>query len=84
MTLIGQYDSPFVRRGAIVLRLYGLSFEHGPWSTFGDGEEIAPFNPLRRVPTLDPFHLAPLAGRGRRVAPGEGSLNDLTLEVFTR
>src|SRR5260370_8018410 len=52
MILIGQYDSPFVRRVAIALRLYELSFETRPWSTFGDGEKIAPYNPLRRVPTL--------------------------------
>ena len=52
MFLIGQYDSPFVRRVAIALRLYGLDYEHRPWSTFGDANEIAPFNPLRRVPTL--------------------------------
>jgi glutathione S-transferase len=52
MILIGQYDSPFVRRVAIALRLYGLAFEHRPWSTFGEGDKIAPFNPLRRVPTL--------------------------------
>jgi glutathione S-transferase len=52
MILIGQYDSPFVRRVAIALRLYGLSFEHRPWSTFGDADKIASFNPLRRVPTL--------------------------------
>jgi len=52
MFLIGQYDSPFVRRVAIALKLYGLAFEHKPWSTFGDAEKIAPYNPLRRVPTL--------------------------------
>src|SRR6059058_1403568 len=52
MFLIGQYDSPFVRRVAIAMRLYGIAFEHRPWSTFGDAEKIAPFNPLRRVPTL--------------------------------
>ena len=52
MILIGQYDSPFVRRVAIAMRLYGLAFEHRPWSTFGDGDRIATFNPLRRVPTL--------------------------------
>ncbi|MCK1297883.1 glutathione S-transferase family protein [Bradyrhizobium sp. 24] len=52
MFLIGQYDSPFVRRVAIALRLYGLAFEHRPWSTFGDADKIAPYNPLRRVPTL--------------------------------
>jgi glutathione S-transferase len=52
MFLIGQYDSPFVRRTAIALRLYELPFEHRPWSTFGNAEKIAPYNPLRRVPTL--------------------------------
>ena len=52
MILIGQYDSPFVRRVAVALRLYEMEFEHRPWSTFGDGDKIAPFNPLRRVPTL--------------------------------
>jgi glutathione S-transferase len=52
MILIGQYDSPFVRRVAIALRRYGMAYEHRPWSTFGDAERIAPFNPLRRVPTL--------------------------------
>jgi len=52
MILIGQFDSPFVRRVAITMRLYGLPFEHRPWSTFGDGDKIAPYNPLRRVPTL--------------------------------
>ena len=52
MFLIGQYDSPFVRRTAIALKLYGIPFEHKPWSTFGDAEKIAPYNPLLRVPTL--------------------------------
>jgi glutathione S-transferase len=52
MILIGQYDSPFVRRVGIALRLYGMAFEHRPWSTFGNGDLIAPYNPLRRVPTL--------------------------------
>jgi glutathione S-transferase len=52
MILIGQYDSPFVRRVAIALDLYGFAFEHRTWSTFGDADLLAPFNPLRRVPTL--------------------------------
>src|SRR5258708_12916218 len=50
MILIGQFDSPFVRRVAIAARLYGLPFEHRPWSTFGDADKIAPYNPLRRGP----------------------------------
>jgi glutathione S-transferase len=52
MILIGQFDSPFVRRVAIAMRLYGIDFEHRPWSTFGDADRIAAYNPLRRVPTL--------------------------------
>ena len=52
MLLIGQYDSPFVRRVAVTLRLYGFAYEHAPLSTFGDANEIARHNPLRRVPTL--------------------------------
>jgi glutathione S-transferase len=52
MILIGQYDSPFVRRVAIALRIYGLAFEHRPWSVFADAERIAKYNPLRRVPTM--------------------------------
>jgi glutathione S-transferase len=52
MILIGQYDSPFVRRVAIALGLYAVRYEHRPWSTFGDAARIAEFNPLRRVPTL--------------------------------
>ena len=52
MMLIGQYDSPFVRRVGIALTIYGLAFEHAPWSTFGDADKIAKHNPLRRVPTL--------------------------------
>jgi glutathione S-transferase len=52
MKLIGQYDSPFVRRVGITLTLYGIAFEHLPWSTFGDADKIAPYNPLRRVPVL--------------------------------
>jgi len=52
MILIGQYDSPFVRRVAVSLHHYGLSFEHRPWSVWGDADKLAEVNPLRRVPTL--------------------------------
>lgn len=52
MILIGQFDSPFVRRVGIALRLYGVKFEHWPWSVWADAEQIARFNPLRRVPVL--------------------------------
>ena len=52
MILIGQYDSSFVRRVGIALKLYELPFEHRPWSVFSDKEKIRPLNPLMRVPAL--------------------------------
>ena len=52
MILIGQYDSPFVRRVGIALTLYEVPFEHRPWSVFGDAEKVRQYNPLVRVPTL--------------------------------
>jgi len=52
MILIGQYDSPFVRRVGIALTLYGFDFEHRPWSSFGMADAIRRHNPLTRVPTL--------------------------------
>src|SRR5215813_12231121 len=86
MFLIGQYDSPFVRRTAIAMRLYGVAFEHKPWSTFGDAGKIAPYNPLRRVPTLvldsgealiESFaildHLDELAGEARAMIAASGA-----------
>ena len=52
MILIGQYDSPFVRRVGVALTLYGMPFEQRPWSVFADADALAKLNPLRRVPTL--------------------------------
>ncbi|AUX41607.1 glutathione S-transferase [Sorangium cellulosum] len=52
MILIGQYDSPFVRRVAVALQHYGLAYEHRPWSVWADADAIAKVNPLRRVPVL--------------------------------
>ena len=52
MILIGQYDSPFVRRVAIALRLYGLPFEHGRGRPSAMPTRSRRINPLRRVPTL--------------------------------
>lgn len=52
MELIGQYDSPFVRRVGIALVRYGMVFKHRPYSSFDDGERFHEHNPLRRVPTL--------------------------------
>lgn len=85
MILIGMYDSPFVRRVAIALRLYGMDYEHRPWSVFRDMDKVAAFNPLIRVPTLvlDDGEmllestaildaLDDLAGPNRALMPAEG------------
>ncbi len=52
MILIGMFDSPFVRRVAVSLRLLELPFEHRNWSAYRDFELIRQFNPLGRVPAL--------------------------------
>jgi glutathione S-transferase len=52
MILIGMFDSPFVRRVAISMNLYGMPFEHRNWSVGPDFELIRQYNPLGRVPTL--------------------------------
>lgn len=51
-TLIGQYDSPFVRRVAVALQQLGIEYEHWPWSVWADAERLARYTPLRRVPVL--------------------------------
>jgi len=52
MLLIGMFDSPFVRRVAITMKLLGIPFEHGNWSVGRDFDRIREYNPLGRVPTL--------------------------------
>lgn len=94
MILIGQYDSPFVRRVAVALNLYGMPYEHRPWSTFGDAERLAVYNPLRRVPTLlldgDEAliestaildHLDEQAGPDRQLLPRAGASRRAALKI---
>ncbi len=50
--LIGMFDSPFVRRVAVSMRLLGIPFEHRDWSVGRDLERIRAHNPLGRVPVL--------------------------------
>lgn len=50
--LIGMLDSPFVRRVAIALELYGLDYENLSLRTVGDASLFAEYSPLRRAPTL--------------------------------
>lgn len=84
MILIGQYDSSFVRRVGIALRLYDLPFEHRPWSVFSDAERLRAVNPTGSVPALvlddDTAlvdskiildHLDSLVPEGRRLWPAD-------------
>jgi glutathione S-transferase len=52
MLLIGMFDSPFVRRVAVSLKLLDIRFEHKNWSVGRDQAQIRKFNPLGRVPVL--------------------------------
>lgn len=95
MILIGQYDSPFVRRVGIALRLYGFPFEHRPWSVGADAAAIGTFNPLRRVPVLvlesgesliETFaildHLDALAPAGKALIAREGPDRRAALRIM--
>jgi glutathione S-transferase len=85
MLLIGMFDSPFVRRVAVTMKLLGIDFEHANWSVGKDFDRIREYNPLGRVPTLvlpggetlfesaailD--HLDELAGPERALLPASG------------
>lgn len=52
MKLIGLYDSPYVRRVAVSLRLYGIEFEHVALSVFRHQDEMRKVNQLLKVPML--------------------------------
>jgi glutathione S-transferase len=52
MILVGQYDSPYVRRTAISLRVLGFDYQHDTRSVFGDFDAMRKVNPLARIPSL--------------------------------
>lgn len=52
MILVGQYDSPYVRRVAISLHVLGIPFDRNPISGFADAEAMRRINPLGRIPSL--------------------------------
>lgn len=52
MLLVGQLDSPFVRRVAVSMTLLGRPFERDRSSVFGNFEDVSRINPLGRVPAL--------------------------------
>jgi glutathione S-transferase len=52
MILVGQYDSPYVRRVAVTLHQYGMAFTRNPISVFADAAAMARINPIVRIPSL--------------------------------
>ena len=52
MILVGQYDSPHVRRVAVSLRVLGFAYEHDTRSVFADFDAMRAVNPLGRIPSL--------------------------------
>jgi glutathione S-transferase len=52
MILVGQYDSPYVRRVAVSLRVLGFTYSHDTRSVFADFDAMREVNPLGRIPSL--------------------------------
>ncbi|MFL1493937.1 glutathione S-transferase family protein [Pseudomonas antarctica] len=52
MKLVGMLDSPYVRRVAISLELYGVDFVHQSLSVFSTYAEFSKINPVVKAPTL--------------------------------
>lgn len=52
MILVGQFDSPFVRRVAVTLNHYHLPYTRNPLSVFRNVKDMQTINPLVRVPAL--------------------------------
>jgi glutathione S-transferase len=52
MILVGQYDSPYVRRVAVSLRVLGFAYAHDTRSVFSDFDAMRQTNPLGRIPSL--------------------------------
>lgn len=96
MILVGQFDSPFVRRVAVTLNHYHMPFTRNLLSVFRNVEEMQQINPLLRVPALiletgevlidsgaiiD--HLDEAAGPARAMTPAHGPERRKVLQAVT-
>jgi glutathione S-transferase len=94
MMLVGVNRSPFTRRVAITLAVYGMPYEQLPLSGFNDRAEVRASNPLGRIPALilddgevlidsgaiiD--HLDEAFGRDRALTPAAGPDRRAVLKV---
>ncbi len=94
MLLIGVNRSPYTRRVAITLKVYGLPYEQRDLSGFANWDEVKVSNPLGRIPALvlddgealvDSAaivdHLDELHGRERALTPPAGADRRAVLRV---
>jgi glutathione S-transferase len=96
MRLIGRYASPFVRRVAVTMRIYGMPYEHESVIPFGEAKaSLEAVNPITRVPTLvldtgetlvDSAaildHLDELAGPERALTPPSGEVRRKVMRLL--
>lgn len=95
MILVGQYDSPYVRRVAISLQELGFDYVHDTRSVFGDFDDMRKTNPLGRIPSLILDDGATLidsgaildwldeeVGAARALVPARGSARRQALQVI--
>lgn len=95
MLLIGMFDSCYVRRVAVSMKLLGIPFEHANWSVGADHARIRQYSPLGRVPALvlddgevladsgsilD--HLDDLVGPSRALLPAAGAPRRQALRII--
>ena len=96
MILVGQFDSPFVRRVAVTLNHYHMPYTRRPLSVFRNAAEMQKINPLLRVPALiletgevliDSSaiidHLDEMAGPARALTPAHGPERRKVLQAVT-
>jgi glutathione S-transferase len=94
MQLVGQYDSPYVRRVAVALHLLELPFTRNAISVFADADEMRCINPLLRIPSLvlddgevliDSAaildHIDETVGSGRALMPPRGAERRQALRI---
>ena len=97
LSLIGHYDSPFVRRVGISLHILGMPFERQLLSVFSNADELRSYNPVGRVPALvlddgevliDSAaildHLDEVVGPQRALMPGSGKARRDALQTTAR
>jgi glutathione S-transferase len=94
MILIGVNRSPYTRRVAITLNVYGVTYEQRYLSGFGNRDDVRASNPLGRIPALVldngetlvdsnaiVDHLDEVYGRERALTPPSGANRRAVLRV---